>query len=196
MFGQLPPLGRDADDPAENAVGRPRRRSAAGPHRSRRAGRPRGGPCRSARPRGRRGRRPRATGRRDGAGRGWPPPWRSARPRRRSASVVGRKSGSAVRRTAAGWRSSSSSPASCPASQVLTALQRIPRSPSTVRVTGVVATTSRESPASSGSRRTTECTSVVAPPMSTTTTSLARLGGQHLDAGEHEVGRGAPAPSR
>ena len=53
----------------------------------------------------------------------------------------------------------------------LTALQRIPRSPSTVRVTGVVATTSRERPASSGSSRTTEWTSVVAPPMSTTTTS-------------------------
>ena len=78
-----------------------------------------------------------------------------------------------------------------PASQVLTALQRMPRSPSTVRVTGVVATTSRERPASSGSRRTTECTSVVAPPMSTTTTSAPVSRREHLDPGEHQVGRRA-----
>ena len=49
----------------------------------------------------------------------------------------------------------------------------MPRSPSTVRVTGVVATTSRASPLSSGSSSTTLCTSVVAPPTSTTTTSPA-----------------------
>ena len=47
----------------------------------------------------------------------------------------------------------------------------MPRSPSTVRVTGVGATTSRASSACSGSTSTTECTSVVAPPTSTTTTS-------------------------
>src|SRR6478735_9852 len=49
----------------------------------------------------------------------------------------------------------------------------MPRSPSTVRLTGTVATTSRARPASSGSISTTECTSVVAPPTSTTTTSPA-----------------------
>ena len=49
----------------------------------------------------------------------------------------------------------------------------MPRSPSTVRVTRVVATTSRLSPASSGSSSTTLCTSVVAPPTSTTTVSPA-----------------------
>ena len=63
--------------------------------------------------------------------------------------------------------------AATPSSTVGTALQRIPRSPSTVRLTGRVATTSRASPASSGSVSTTECTSVVAPPTSTTTTSPA-----------------------
>ena len=67
----------------------------------------------------------------------------------------------------------SASPA---ASAVQTADQRIPRSPSTVRVTGLPATTSRARPSasiepSSGSTSTTECTSVVAPPTSTTTTS-------------------------
>ena len=67
----------------------------------------------------------------------------------------------------------SSSPAATPSATVVTALQRIPRSPSTVRVTGTLATTWRASPASSGSISTTECTSVVAPPMSTTTTSPA-----------------------
>ncbi len=49
----------------------------------------------------------------------------------------------------------------------------MPRSPSTVRLTGTVATTSRARPDSSGSTSTTECTSVVAPPTSTTTTSPA-----------------------
>ena len=72
----------------------------------------------------------------------------------------------------------------------------MPRSPSTVRVTGVVATTSRERFASSGSSSTTECTSVVAPPTSTTTTSPTpgrsrRASRQQLDAGEHDVGRRA-----
>ena len=49
----------------------------------------------------------------------------------------------------------------------------MPRSPSTVRVTRVVATTSRLSPESSGSSSTTLWTSVVAPPTSTTTVSPA-----------------------
>ena len=59
------------------------------------------------------------------------------------------------------------------ASAVVTADHRMPRSPSTVRVTRVVATTSRLRPASSGSSSTTLCTSVVAPPTSTTTVSPA-----------------------
>ena len=55
-------------------------------------------------------------------------------------------------------------------------------------------------PASSGSSSTTECTSVVAPPTSTTTTSPApgarrRDRGEQLDAGQHDVGRGAARPS-
>ena len=58
-----------------------------------------------------------------------------------------------------------------PAATTGTAFQRIPRSPSTVRVTGWVATTSRPRFASSGSSSITECTSVVAPPTSTTATS-------------------------
>src|SRR4051794_14251380 len=80
--------------------------------------------------------------------------------------VRGRKPGSFRLCRAAAARSGS--PAS---STVLAADQRMPRSPSTVRVTGVGATTSRASPASSGSSSTTEWTSVVAPPTSTTTTS-------------------------
>ena len=58
-----------------------------------------------------------------------------------------------------------------PCCTVGTALHRMPRSPSTVRVTRVGATTWRASPTSSGSSSTTECTSVVAPPTSTTATS-------------------------
>ena len=69
--------------------------------------------------------------------------------------------------------SGTSRPASAAASTVGTALHRMPRSPSTVRLTGTVATTSRPARRSSGSTSTTECTSVVAPPTSTTTTSPA-----------------------
>ncbi len=91
-------------------------------------------------------------------------------------------------------------PRALAAATVVTADQRMPRSPSTVRVTGVLATTSRARPSSvsavSGSISTTECTSVVAPPTSTTTTSPAPgrsvdAQGEQLDPGEHDVRGGA-----
>ena len=131
-------------------------------------GRPRGGPCRCAPRRGRRGRPRPGCGRRAGAGRARRQRPRCARrrrsPRRSSAGSRGRRAGRRRRAT----RSSSAASAT-----VEVADHRMPRSPSTVRVTGVVATTSRERVASSGSSSTTECTSVVAPPTSTTTTSPA-----------------------
>ncbi len=90
-----------------------------------------------------------------------------------SIALSGRYDGSRCRRSAAVRIVSSSvmRPASTPAATTGTALHRMPRSPSTVRVTGCVATTSRPRFASSGSSSITECTSVVAPPMSTTATS-------------------------
>ena len=134
---------------------------------------------------------------RAGAGRWWLQPRRSARPRGARRRCPARRTARrlVVRRRDGGRRPSS--PSAWPASQVLSALQRMPRSPSTVRVTGVVATTSRESPASSGSSSTTEWTSWwprrCRPPQPAPLTrpGRARLCCQHLDTGEHQVGRRA-----
>ena len=73
------------------------------------------------------------------------------------------------------------------------AAQRMPRSPSTVRVTGRRRDDLANS-ASSGSSSTTEWTSVVAPPTSTTTTSpgpVLASSREQLDAGQHDVRRRA-----
>ena len=82
---------------------------------------------------------------------------------------VGGRGGNRGRR-AASWRPPRG-PAAPPRRRSRPRTSACPRSPSTVRVTGVGATTSRASSAVSGSSSTTECTSVVAPPTSTTTTS-------------------------
>src|SRR4029079_9463853 len=66
----------------------------------------------------------------------------------------------------------------------------MPSSPSTWRVPGVVAPTSRPSVASSGSRSTTEWTSVVAPPTSTTTTSRASVRASPSPPGSTKSGVG------
>ena len=100
-----------------------------------------------------------------------------------SAEVVGKKDGSEARSSAAGSRSEGSSAAS----HVLSALHRMPRSPSTVRVTGVVATTSRESRRppdravrrSARRRRSPDVDHHDIGP---------RLRREHLDPGEHEIG--------
>ena len=116
-----------------------------------------------------------ACGPRAGAARPRRRPARPPRRRRRSASSRGQE-GRVGLPNLGGARdppASSSRPAATPSSTVGTALQRMPRSPSTVRLTGTVAITSRPSSAASGSSSTTECTSVVAPPTSTTTTSPA-----------------------
>ena len=160
-------------------------------HPSRRAGRPRAGPCRCAPRPGRQGRPRPGCGRRAGAG---PAP----RPRAASCSSIsprrrrsGTKPGSSWRRLAASARSSR--PA---ASTVETADQRMPRSPSTVRVTGVVATTSRERPASSGSSSTT-LVDVGGGAADVDDDDVAvsgrprRAPRQQLDAGEDHVGGGA-----
>ena len=72
----------------------------------------------------------------------------------------------------------------------------MPRSPSTVRLTGRGRDhVAGQLPACSGSTSTTECTSVVAPPTSTTTTSPTTRARQ-LDAGEDDVGGGAADHAR
>ncbi len=101
VLGQLPPLGRDTGQVGRARGPRSRGRRGAGRHPSRRAERPRAGPCRCARRPGRQGRPRRGSGRRGGAGRAVAAAEASSSSSRRSASLVGRKDGSAVRRTAA-----------------------------------------------------------------------------------------------
>ena len=150
------------------------------------------------------GRRHLATAPRAGAARPRPPPRRS--PRRRGArprSPAGTPGRRVVRRGGRSRSASSTRPAARPSSTVGTALQRIPRSPSTVRLTGDggdhLAGRARRP---RGRRSTTECTSVVAPPTSTTTTSPApgrsvvETAGEQLDGGRARRRASRRGPSR
>ena len=114
----------------------------------------------------------------------------------RRASCVGRRAGTPGRRGASRGRLGAGRRARPPRPSA-TARQRIPRSPSTVRVTGVARPPRAPAPASSGSSSTTECTSVVAPPTSTTTTSPSAASGPASTSTPVSTTSGvAPGPSR
>ena len=139
-----------------------------------------------------------ASGRRAGAARARPRRRRSPRRRRASASSSGRKPGSSCA-AARGRVGQVDAPA---ASTVETADQRMPRSPSTVRVTGVVATTSRARPPVLGVEL-DDAVHVGGRAADVDDDHVAGAGplgveaaGEQLDAGEHDVRASRRGPSR